>query len=84
MRAMVKSEFNKHLNETDEKKIEVAKASAVRALSNYMLYEGGIKDQILGKASQKFNDNVRKGNEANNSTIETTAVDRKEVEEKKQ
>lgn len=35
-------------------KIEVLKAGAVRALSNYMLYESGRKDKKLEKAMNRF------------------------------
>jgi hypothetical protein len=57
---MVNSEFRKHQKETDEGKIEILKASAIRALSNYMLYESGIKDKKLDNAMRKFNDDTRK------------------------
>ena len=55
LRSMVRLEFQKHKDETDLEKIEIHKASAIRALSNYMLYESGVKDQKLGKAMKKFN-----------------------------
>ena len=51
-------EFGKNKNENDEAKIEVMKAGAIRALSNYMLYESGAKDQTLGKAMNKFNNDT--------------------------
>jgi hypothetical protein len=51
---MAKSEFAKHRHEKDEMKIEVLKAGAVRALSNYMLYESGRKDKKLEKAMNRF------------------------------
>ena len=60
LRAMVRGEFLKNKDETDETRIEALKAGAVRALSNYMLYESGAKDKKLGKAMNKFNDNTRK------------------------
>ena len=58
---MVRTEFEKGRNEKDEAKIESMKASAIRALSNYMLYESGVKDAKLGKAMQKFNDDTNAG-----------------------
>jgi hypothetical protein len=51
---MARSEFAKHRHEKDELKIEVLKAGAVRALSNYMLYESGRKDKKLEKAMNRF------------------------------
>lgn len=54
-------EFGKGRLEKDEQKIEALKANAIRALSNYMLYESGTKDVKLGKAMKKFNDNTNKG-----------------------
>jgi hypothetical protein len=57
---MVITEFRKHMYEKDEVKIEVLKAAAIRALSNYMLYESGVKDKKLDKAMRRFNDDARK------------------------
>ncbi|KAL3794821.1 hypothetical protein ACHAW5_004343 [Stephanodiscus triporus] len=58
LRTMVRSEFERSrsllLLPTDESpadrhlKIEAMKANAIRALSNYMLYEGGIQDRNKG------------------------------------
>ncbi len=47
MRAMVRSEFRKNAGETDSDKIEALRAGAVRALSNYLLYESGSKDPVM-------------------------------------
>ena len=47
MRAMVRNEFRKHAGETDPDKIEALRAGAVRALSNYLLYESGSKDPAM-------------------------------------
>ena len=58
LRSTVRMEFGKNKNENDEAKIEVMKAGAIRALSNYMLYESGAKDQTLGKAMNKFNNDT--------------------------
>eukprot|EP00551_Chaetoceros_affinis_P002684 CAMPEP_0203648384 /NCGR_PEP_ID=MMETSP0088-20131115/18679_1 /ASSEMBLY_ACC=CAM_ASM_001087 /TAXON_ID=426623 /ORGANISM="Chaetoceros affinis, Strain CCMP159" /LENGTH=76 /DNA_ID=CAMNT_0050506371 /DNA_START=112 /DNA_END=342 /DNA_ORIENTATION=- len=57
---MVRGQFSKNKNEKDEAKIEMLKAGAIRALSNYMLYESGAKDEKLGKAMRNFNENTRK------------------------
>jgi len=56
LRTMTRSEFLKHAQELDEIKIEGLKAAAVRALSNYMLYESGTKDKKLEKAMNRFNE----------------------------
>eukprot|EP00521_Asterionellopsis_glacialis_P002470 CAMPEP_0195257270 /NCGR_PEP_ID=MMETSP0706-20130129/6722_1 /TAXON_ID=33640 /ORGANISM="Asterionellopsis glacialis, Strain CCMP134" /LENGTH=69 /DNA_ID=CAMNT_0040310453 /DNA_START=144 /DNA_END=353 /DNA_ORIENTATION=+ len=50
---MVKGEFRKGKEETDEHKIEALKANAVRALSNYMLFESGAKDSKMSKAMDR-------------------------------
>ena len=39
MKLMVTTEFRKHADVTDEKELEALRANAVRALSNYMVYE---------------------------------------------
>mmetsp|Transcript_2730 Transcript_2730/g.3219 ORF Transcript_2730/g.3219 Transcript_2730/m.3219 type:complete len:112 (+) Transcript_2730:233-568(+) len=60
LRAMVNSEFGKNKHEKDEAKIEIMKAGAIRALSNYLLYESGAKDNKLGKAMNNYNEASRK------------------------
>ncbi|GBG24931.1 Hypothetical Protein FCC1311_011482 [Hondaea fermentalgiana] len=52
MRAMVRSEFKKSMNETNPEKIEELKFNAVRALSNYSLYNAASKDPQM-KARMK-------------------------------
>ena len=63
LRTMIRSEFDrsKHLSPdspSDTIQIETLKANAVRALSNYMLYEGGMQDRgkggKLGMAMDSF------------------------------
>jgi hypothetical protein len=63
LRTLVRSEFDKSKSlspssPSDAVQIEALKANAVRALSNYMLYEGGIQDRgkggKLGKAMDSF------------------------------
>jgi hypothetical protein len=69
---MVRSEFDKsrvllsNISDVAERehKIEGMKANAIRALSNYMLYEGGVQDQNkggkLGAAMEEYHTrNVR-------------------------
>lgn len=53
LRTLVRSEFDKSKSlspssPSDAVQIEALKANAVRALSNYMLYEGGIQDKRKG------------------------------------
>ncbi len=62
---MVRGEFAKSKGVTNEVEIEALKAGAIRALSNYMLYESGAKDQKLGSAMNKFNEDTRKGTNTN-------------------
>ena len=65
LRTMIRTEFDKSRglsadDPADNVKIEAMKANAVRALSNYMLYEGGIQDKSkggkLGAAMDKYHD----------------------------
>eukprot|EP00566_Odontella_aurita_P024054 CAMPEP_0113572100 /NCGR_PEP_ID=MMETSP0015_2-20120614/25913_1 /TAXON_ID=2838 /ORGANISM="Odontella" /LENGTH=102 /DNA_ID=CAMNT_0000475107 /DNA_START=205 /DNA_END=510 /DNA_ORIENTATION=- /assembly_acc=CAM_ASM_000160 len=58
LRATVRAQFDANRSETDVGRVEAHKASAVRALSNYMLYESGAKDKKLGKAMSRFNDDA--------------------------
>ena len=69
LRGTIRTEFDKSRSLSpddpgDQARIEGLKANAVRALSNYMLYEGGVRDRDkggkLGAAMDKFHDeNVR-------------------------
>jgi polynucleotide 5'-kinase involved in rRNA processing len=54
LRRTVRSEFDKHRNETDEVAIENAKLNAVRALSNYMLVASAPKDPKAKQAIKDF------------------------------
>mmetsp|Transcript_3742 Transcript_3742/g.9542 ORF Transcript_3742/g.9542 Transcript_3742/m.9542 type:complete len:128 (-) Transcript_3742:460-843(-) len=65
LRTMIRTEFKNSqglspTNPSDQAKIEAMKGNAVRALSNYMLYEGGVHDRSrggkLGVAMDKFHD----------------------------
>lgn len=58
LKTMVRSEFKKSMHEKDEAKIEVLKAGAIRALSNYMLYESGAKDEKLQGAMKRQSDDA--------------------------
>mmetsp|Transcript_49267 Transcript_49267/g.73328 ORF Transcript_49267/g.73328 Transcript_49267/m.73328 type:complete len:126 (+) Transcript_49267:233-610(+) len=78
LRSTVRSEFEKGRYEKDEAKILSLKAGAVRALSNYMLYESGTKDARLGKAMDTFNKNTIKDNGATKHPEESsTGIDNK-------
>lgn len=70
LRTMTRSEFEKSrilspVNPSDQIKIEAMKANAIRALSNYMLYEGGIQDKSrggkLGAAMDNFHERSVRG-----------------------
>ena len=61
LRSTVRTEYAKNANVTDPERIDSLKAGAIRALSNYMLFESGTKDKKLGVAMNRFNDDVRKG-----------------------
>lgn len=70
LRTLVRSEFDKsrHLSPdlpADQVSIESLKANAVRALSNYMLFEGGMQDKskggTLGKAMESYHERNLEG-----------------------
>ena len=48
LRTTVRAQFENSRNEEDPAKIEALKANAVRALRNYMLYQGGVQDKKTG------------------------------------
>lgn len=58
LKTMVRTEFKNSMYEKDEAKIEVLKAGAIRALSNYMLYESGAKDEKLRGAMKRQSDDA--------------------------
>ena len=60
LRTTVRAEFEKSRNEEDPAKIESLKANAVRALSNYMLYQGGVQDKKKGGKLGAAMDNYHK------------------------
>ena len=62
LRNTVRTQFQANRNETDPVKIEHLKANAVRALSNYMLYQSAQKDTQL---QQAMKDQVEKVKEEN-------------------
>ena len=50
LRQTVRQQFKLHDREEDPTKIETLKSNAIRALSNYMLYQSAQKDTHLQKA----------------------------------
>jgi len=85
LRMMIRGEFNKsrHLSPdraADQPQIESMKANAVRALSNYMLYESGVKDSSrggkLGNAMDRFHD--RNMEEMRDNAVERPTASKQE------
>ena len=67
LRSMIRTEFDKSRNlspdnPSDQEKIEALKANAVRALSNYMLIQGGIQDKNKGGKLGEAMDNYHERN----------------------
>jgi hypothetical protein len=60
LRQTVRSQFEANRTEKDPIKLENLKANAVRALSNYMLYQSAQKDTRLQKAMKDQVDNAIK------------------------
>ena len=72
LRQQVRSQFKAHAKEEDPTKIEGFKSDAVRALSNFMIFESAKKDTHLQKAMNlnnvnKNNSNVKKDKKGSNS-----------------
>lgn len=53
IRAMVRAEFQKNRDETDPDKVAEQKASAMRALSNYLLHASASSDPRLADAKKR-------------------------------
>ena len=67
LRQSVRSQFDAGRRETDPVKIDNLKSNAVRALSNYMLYQSARKDVQLQQAMKDQIANVKKeGKKENN------------------
>lgn len=60
LRQTVRMQFKAHAKEKDPSKIEAYKSDAVRALSNYMVYQSAQKDTHLQKAMNLDNINTKK------------------------
>uniref|UniRef100_A0A7S4EE58 Complex 1 LYR protein domain-containing protein n=1 Tax=Pseudo-nitzschia australis TaxID=44445 RepID=A0A7S4EE58_9STRA len=59
LRQTVRMQFKAHAKEEDPTKIEAFKSDAVRALSNYMVYQSAQKDDRLQKAMNLDSDNIQ-------------------------
>jgi len=59
LKQSVRSQFHANKLEKDPEKIENLKANAVRALSNYMLYQSAQKDNQLQQAMEAQTKNVQ-------------------------
>lgn len=66
LRQTVRMQFKSHAKEEDPNKIETFKSDAVRALSNYMVYQSAQKDIHLQKAMNLNNINLIKTDENKN------------------
>lgn len=60
LRQTVRSQFQANRHEKDDTKLETMKADAVRALSNYMLYQSAQKDVKLQNAMKEQMRNAQK------------------------
>ena len=83
---MIRSEFDKSRslspdNPSDQINIDALKANAVRALSNYMLIQGGIQDKKkggkLGSAMDQFHERNVEGMQDENSDEKGEADDKR-------
>eukprot|EP00534_Pseudo-nitzschia_fraudulenta_P006862 CAMPEP_0201192000 /NCGR_PEP_ID=MMETSP0851-20130426/143694_1 /ASSEMBLY_ACC=CAM_ASM_000631 /TAXON_ID=183588 /ORGANISM="Pseudo-nitzschia fraudulenta, Strain WWA7" /LENGTH=106 /DNA_ID=CAMNT_0047478215 /DNA_START=146 /DNA_END=466 /DNA_ORIENTATION=- len=67
LRQTVRMQFKARAKEEDATKIEAFKSDAVRALSNYMVYQSAQKDTHLQKAMNLDNINVNKTDKTKNN-----------------
>ncbi|KAG7360837.1 complex 1 LYR family protein [Nitzschia inconspicua] len=67
LRQTVRQQFQQHQNETNEAQVEVLKANAIRALSNYMLFQSAQKDGHLKKAMTDQVSNVKRRDRSSNN-----------------
>jgi hypothetical protein len=68
LKQSIRVQFRARKNESDEDTIEIAKANAVRALSNYMLYQSAQQDTQLRQAMKDQVNAVQRENK--NSMVE--------------
>ncbi|KAG7357064.1 complex 1 LYR family protein [Nitzschia inconspicua] len=67
LRQTVRQQFQQNQNETNESQIEVLKANAIRALSNYMLFQSAQKDGHLKKAMTDQVSHVKRRDRSSNN-----------------
>ena len=72
LKLSVRSQFKANMNETNEQQIEIYKANAIRALSNYMLYQSAQKDPQLQQAMNKKNKKTSSNTKENDNNTTTT------------
>mmetsp|Transcript_711 Transcript_711/g.916 ORF Transcript_711/g.916 Transcript_711/m.916 type:complete len:110 (+) Transcript_711:165-494(+) len=60
IRSIVRTEFRKNTEVKDPQKIEELKANAVRALSNYLVLQSGMKDEHLRRRMNSFKEDTAK------------------------
>ena len=70
LRATVRAQFAQNRHEDDPHRIETQKASAVRALANYMLYESGAKDKHISQAMTQYNNDNNQTHNQNPTTAQ--------------
>jgi hypothetical protein len=54
LRRVIGAEFRKNAGETDADKVEAMKFNAVRALSNFLLYEASTKDEQMKRRIKQW------------------------------
>lgn len=75
LRKVVRIEFLKNKNETDEKKINSLKNNAVRALTNYLMMESSMKDpRLRDKANIYKADALKSLKDGDSETLSSTLI----------
>jgi Complex 1 protein (LYR family) len=78
LRQTVRRQFKQHMGETNDGQIESLKANAIRALSNYMLYQSAQKDDNLQKAMTDQVTNVKRNKKSSSPKIDQGKEERDE------
>jgi hypothetical protein len=79
LRHTVRQQFKQHMGETNDAQIESLKTNAVRALSNYMLYQSAQKDGNLQKAMTDQVTSVNRNNKNKNASSPEVDHDEEET-----
>ena len=75
LRKLVKNEFLRNKNETNEEKLNSLKNNAIRALTNYLMMESSMKDQRLKEKANAFkNDAVKSLNDGDDDPMNSTLI----------